>query len=514
MIVRGKIIKNAYRDSIALMRIANELCRRPNVDRADVLMATPTNLDALEHRSLILEELKAATPNDIVISVEAENEQTASEALEWAEEQITKRSVIIEPSIGGSVSYSLSSAKKKLPDANLALISIPGSYVKREALRALDLGMNLLIFSDNVPIEDELEIKMCAQDYNLLVMGPDCGTAFISGGSLAFANHIRRGPIGIVAASGTGMQEVSCLIHRAGSGISHGIGTGSNDIKDSIGGLSFLSGLDLLESDASTEVIVILTKPPELQAQKAILDRVKQSLKPVVVNFLGSPSDRIEHVGAIPASTLEDAARIALDYTGVSFSLDGFDRQAFSNAIEPLNPDQQYVRGIFVGGTFTTEAALILCQSLDDVFSNTRLPQAHYLNDPFSSIGHTCVDMGEDIFTRGKPHPMLDPTIRNQRILQEASDPETSVILLDVVLGYGVDPNPAASILETLKQFLPIQNIPVVASVCGTDEDPQGRKQQVEVLESAGVIVMPSNASAAKMAAAIATRNLGVLEEA
>src|SRR4030095_10708603 len=131
---------------------------------------------------------------------------------------------------------------ERAEDADIALISVPGDYAAAEALKALAQGLNVMLFFDNVAIADERAIKLYARARTLLVMGPDCGTAIVNGVPLGFANVVRRGDIGLVAASGTGLQEVTCRIHNLGGGISQAIGTGGRDLKDAGGGMPVLQG--------------------------------------------------------------------------------------------------------------------------------------------------------------------------------------------------------------------------------------------------------------------------------
>jgi FdrA protein len=510
MTVKYKIFKNTYRDSIALMRIARELGDQEGIEKAEVLLGTPANLDALEHNGLYLEGMSIASVNDLVVSIEAHSDEDAQKAFNSAE-QLLKGGSSINDYEMKNVAFSVETAIRRLPNANLLLLSVPGPFVMREALHGLENGLNLLIFSDNVPIEDELKIKQFGEERNLLVMGPDCGTAIISGAALAFANEIRRGNIGIVAASGTGLQEVSCLIDRAGYGISQAIGTGSNDAKDIIGGITTLRGLQMLEEDKLTEVIVIITKPPQHMVMNKILKKVKSIKKPVIINFIGQTSDIVLSAGAIYAESLEDTARKAVEALGGKFNLECDDQNLIVSASNRLVDSQKYIRGLYSGGTFAAEAGLLLSNLVESVNTNFYLPQANFLKNMYESIGHSCVDMGDDEFTRGKPHPMLDPLMREKRILQEAADPETAVILLDVVLGHGVHPNPAGIIKDTLDSAKEIaassgRFLSIVASVCGTERDPQVWSEQVALLRQSGVMVFSSNARAVRAAVSIASR--------
>ncbi|HEX6691252.1 MAG TPA: hypothetical protein VF110_08930, partial [Burkholderiales bacterium] len=347
---------------------------------------------------------------------------------------------------------SLAGALEQLPGANLALISVPGAFAALEARKALERGLHALIFSDNVPLEDELALKRLARDRGLLLMGPDCGTALIAGTPVAFANVVPRGDIGIVSASGTGLQEVSCLVARLGGGVSHGIGVGGRDLDARIGALGMLAAIDALEADAGTRTIVLISKPPAPEVAKTVLERVKRGGKRYVVCFLGQDG-----------TTLRDAAE-----------------QAVGKKIEPWNATAEKrkgtVKGLYCGGT--------LCSEAKQIFAAKGLQ------------GHSFVDLGDDEYTRGKPHPMIEPELRNEHVAAALADPKVGVILLDVVLGFGSHSDPAGTIIKVLNG-----KKPVIASVVGTEGDPQVFSRQVAALRAAGVVVAPSNAHAAELAA-------------
>jgi len=413
----------------------------------------------------------------------------------------------------------LNSAIDAEPESNLVLISVPGEFATREAERALRAGKHVMIFSDGVPLEDEVRLKRLGREKGLLVMGPDCGTAIIKGVGLGFANVVKRGPVGMVAASGTGAQEVTSLI-SAGPGISHAIGTGGRDLSSEVGGITMLMGLRALAADSETETIVLISKPPSPEVAKSVLKAASESGKPTVVNFLGGDSKIIEGAGLTPAITLEDAAAkaIALQQRGeprsVLFSADSDEiKRTAEREYKKIQPHQRYIRGIYSGGTFCSEAMLIERDLVGDVYSNVPLKSELELEDSNKSKEHTFVDMGEDEFTVeiGKPHPMIYHDLRQKRILDEASDSETAVILLDVVLGYGAHEDPAGALAPTLREAKKIAEsegryLAVVASVCGTPQDPQNLTAQEKKLKDVGVVVMPSDAQAARMAALIATR--------
>ncbi len=350
-------------------------------------------------------------------------------------------------------------------------------------------------------------------------MGPDCGTAIIDGIGLGFANFVERGSIGVVAAAGTGLQEVTSLISRLGLGISQAIGTGGRDLKKEVGGLMMLRGLDLLAKDPDTKVIVVISKPPDPEIEKKVLNFIKGCKKPVIVDFIGGNLEEVEKAGAIPAITLEEAALKAVaiakgleipPYIPFAFPRDQV-REMARKEFEKLNDEQNYLRGLFSGGTLCYEAMVLLSPLIGDIHSNIPLKPELSLKNSLVSVAHTCIDMGTEEFVTGRPHPMIDLTPRIVRLQKEAKDPEVGVILLDVVLGYGANQDPAGLLAPAIKKAKEIAKaqgryLAVVASVCGTDKDPQNYIEQKRKLEDAGVLVMPSNAQAARMAALIVSR--------
>jgi len=399
-----------------------------------------------------------------------------------------------------------------LPEANLALISVPGQYAAQEARWALEHNLHVLIFSDNVPLEDERALKELAQRQGLLVMGAECGAAIVNGTVLAFGNAVRRGPVGIVAGSGTGLMQVSVLVDNAGLGISQAIGTGGRDLLDDIGGLTMLQGIDLLEADEDTRVIVLVAKAPAPQTMQRVIERIRQCHKPVVVNFLGGQPETFAQAGAIPTTTLEEAACWAVDLArgqplrGVGFSLPDDEIAALlAQETARLAPQQKYLRGLFCGGHFAKEALLLVQEAVGEVYTNLG-GKALPLPDPRLSVRHSIVDMGAEEFTLGRPHPMIIPRPIRQRILQEGRDAEVAVLLLDVVLGYGAHRDPASILAPAIAQAREQaaaegRYLAVVASVCGTEQDIQNARVQEQKLRDVGVIVLPSNAQAARLAA-------------
>jgi FdrA protein len=501
-----KVIRNFYRDSVSLMQLSARLAKLPGLEQASAIMASETNLALLREAGL-LEGAIEAGPNDLLIALRGENESVLGDAIAEAEAAFDQT-----PDIGSGQGprreppRSLEMGLDVMPGANLALISTPGDYAVAEARKALQLGLNVMLFSDNVPIEDEVALKRYAQGHGLIVMGPDCGTAIVGGIPLGFANVVRRGRIGVVGASGTGLQQVTCLIDRFGEGISQAIGTGGHDLQSAVGGITMLQALEALASDAATNVIVLISKPPAREVAQRILARAQNAGKPVVVNFLGADPKSIAGANLTSAKTLEDAAQAAIALaTGNELPPLAPPSQGLIGAQRPA-ASQRYIRGLYSGGTFCYEASLLLSESLSPVYSNTPVGTVRALSDAWQSHGHTLIDLGDDVFTRGRPHPMIDHRLRNERLAKEANDPETAIILLDVVLGYGAHMDPAGEIAPVVsgartRAAKAGRDLLVLGFVCGTEKDPQNLAQQEAGLREAGMLLVRSNAEAVRLAA-------------
>jgi succinyl-CoA synthetase alpha subunit len=521
----ANIVKpNLYQDSVALMQIAAKLKAIEGIEEASLMMGTGPNREILQEAGLLSSEGDGAGPNDLLI------------ALRGSDEALTTAAREVEALIqgqgrgggrGGSggreaeerLPRTVAEGAAWLPGASLALISTPGLYAAAEARKALHLGLHTMIFSDNVSIEDERDLKQMALERGLLVMGPDCGTAIISGVPLGFANVVRRGPVGVVGASGTGMQEITTLVDRYGSGISQAIGTGSHDLSQQIGGAMTIQGLYALMADPQTAVVVLVSKPPHPEVAARVLDAAASGKKPVVVIFLGAQGGSGGGGGGggqdgkpanlTFAGTLTEAAQLAVALAGGEAS----SRQGTPLEVPrvALAAGQRYVRGLFSGGTFCSEATIILSRALGEVYSNTPVSPELALADLQRSVGHTCLDMGADEFTVGRPHPMIDMSARSERIVAESQDPEVAVLLLDVVLGYGSSPDPAGALAGAIREARRTaseggRELAVVAHVCGTQADPQGLEAQRATLAGAGAILATSNAAAAELAARIASK--------
>jgi succinyl-CoA synthetase alpha subunit len=456
--VRG----NAYVDSVTLLQASAEVLGLAGVETAALVMATPLNRDVLREAGLLVGEAEAASANDLVLSVRAESEAAARAALAHAEALLAGRRATPD---GTSTPppRSLRSAHRADPRAGLAVISVPGAFAAGEARLALAEGMHVFLFSDNVPLEDEVDLKRIGRERNLLVMGPDCGTAILDGVGFGFANVVQRGSIGVVGASGTGIQEVVSLVHQAGHGISHAIGTGSRDLHAAIGGSTTLQAIRLLAADARTEMIVLVSKSPDTTIARVVLEALAETGKPSVA-YLQSVDVPMPS-GVRRAANLEEAARLAIGHATEGESL--------THRV----PERQ-VRGLFCGGTLREEAASVL------------------------GAGHVLLDFGDDQYTRGRAHPMIDPTLRNQAIVQAGRDPGVRLLLLDFILGLGAHPDPVGAALPAIAEAVSAartdsRDLTVVSHVVGTDLDPQGLAHQEATLRAAGVHVYRSNHAAA-----------------
>ena len=511
MLVQVLVKNNAYYDSVTLMALSRKIKELPGVAEAVVGMGTPLNKQLMDTNGLGTSDVAVSGPNDLLIAVKATDDQSLERAVMMAEQSLVQRKGARQGA--GQAPRSLAAAIAINPQINLAIISLPGAYAAREVRKALENGLHVMLFSDNVPLADEIALKRLAHAKGLLMMGPDCGTAIINQVPLCFANAVRSGDIGVVAASGTGAQEVTSLIDRYGGGMSQVIGTGGRDLKAGVGGIMMLDALQALEDDPATKVIVIISKSPAPSVAEKILDAVKNGSKQTVICFLGGDHQIIEQAGAIAGFNLEDTARKAVACAnGELLPANSMsDRENMSVAIreqEQMAAGQKYVRALYTGGTLCQEALLVMQQELGAIYSNIAPDSLYMLPDAAKSMQHTAIDLGDDTFTLGRPHPMIDPTIRLSRLLEEAQDPETAVILLDVVLGYGSHPDPAGILLPVIKEAKAVakaQNryISVIASLCGTDKDPQNYAGQQAKLMEAGVVLAASNVRAATLAAAI-----------
>lgn len=496
---------STYRDSLLLLSATRGMQDSPNVTWASAAMATPAVAEDLAGRGFEPDALSGADANALVLAACAEEDAAADAALE-------RGRAMLFAAVGRSGGpaddtprpRTVAEASRLLPEANVAVVSVPGPYAAIAAHSALTAGLHVLLFSDNVPLADEVALKQRARRLGRLVMGPGAGTAILGGVGLGFANAVGSGPVGVVAGAGTGAQEVTTLLDRWGIGLSQVIGVGGRDLSAKVGGLMARSAVQALDADPSTEVILLVSKPPDEQVAQAVIGAAAST--PVVATCLGMSAPDGLLAGAPLAATLEGGARRVADLLGRPVpdpgdTLDGLvEREA-----RRIGAGRRAVRGFFTGGTLCYEAQVILSQALGPVYSN--IPLRPELGPPAPAGAHVCLDLGEEEYTKGRPHPMIDPAARQEILRAQAFDADIAAVLLDVVIGYGSHPDPAGEIAGTCADIV-AAGAAVVCYVLGTRGDSQGLDRQRAVLREAGAIVTESAAQAARIAAAIASRQL------
>lgn len=511
-----RVLKGQYHDSVALMQATRELKNRAEIADAAFMMGTEVNKALLKAAGLLSPEAQGAQANDLIIAIKGVGE--VAQMLDLAEALLSRNKT--QEQGPSKKPGTFRSALRGHPRLNTALISIAGAYAAREAREALASGLNVLLFSDNVSLQDEINLKKFALSRGLLLMGPGAGTAIINGVGLGFANAVPRGGIGIVSAAGTGLQEVSCLLARQGIGISQAIGTGGRDLSKAVGGLMFTAAIDALQADPSTQILVLISKPPDAEMVDQLFKVLANSQKPVVLCLLGAERPAQMSPNLYFTRTLEECAFTAqavftssnLDEMRLIEAGDAPLRENLMKIKENFKADQGDIRALYSGGTLCYEAQVIWQDELSEpVYSNAPLKADHQIPDVFKCTGHCALDLGEEDFTVGRPHPMIDNELRIERMRQEAGDPHTAVILFDVVLGYGAHPHPAEELAEAIKMILAEESqkdhpLEFMCSLTGTQADPQGFDASKAVLQDAGVIVCESNAQAARMAAYLVKR--------
>ncbi|HEX6327574.1 MAG TPA: hypothetical protein VFZ72_13465 [Jiangellaceae bacterium] len=502
---RVEFRRDTYVDSVGLLNVSREMRTVPEVVWASALMGTPANADLLVDAGFDVEGLRV---NDLVLAVEAETDAAVQAALDVAEQAIRGS----EPAPDASTPAThqpgdVTEAAEELGDANLAVVSVPGPYAALEAHKALTAGLHVLLFSDNVPIADEVALKRRAAKQGLLVMGPGAGTAMLGGTGLGFANVVRHGPVRVIAAAGTGAQEVMTLLHRWGSGVSEVIGVGGRDLSREVQATVTRMAIEA----AGDQIILVVSKPPDPDVAESVLHALDG--RRAVCAFIGL--DSLPHVpeGVRMAATLDQAVINTLELLGRDVPDPGENLAAVAgSAAAALGPDRRSVRGLFSGGTLCYEAMVVMSKRLGPVHSNT--PLREELGLPAPDGAHVCLDLGEEEYTRGRPHPMIDPLARADELQRVCADPTTAVVLVDVVLGHGSHPDPAGALVEMLERVGKREGGPqIVAHVVGTELDPQSAPEQQARLEEAGCLVAPTGARAALLAAAIASRRPERAEE-
>jgi FdrA protein len=485
--------RGAYADSVSLLQVSRRVGDVDGVSKAVIAMGTELNLELVEGIGFATPD---AGPNDLVVAIRADDDDTLSRALEELD-------AALAASRGGGQQASFGDAPPPrtvrdaaalagADDSTLALVSVPGEHAYVEALDALRAGLHVMVFSDNVPLDAEVALKTEAAERGLLVMGPDAGTAIVSGVGLGFANVVQPGPVGVVAASGTGAQQLTCLLDDAGVGVTHVLGVGGRDLSAEVGGRSTLQGLAALDADPSVEVVVVLSKPPHPDVAAKVREAADACETPVVLGLLGPDQDDLT---GIASTVLGQLGRSVPTW------------RTWGQA-PATKPTSGRLVGLFAGGTLCSEALLIAEEALGEVSSNLSKDPARALTDEVTADGHVLVDLGEDEHTRGRPHPMIDQQLRLERVAAEAARDDTGVLLLDVVLGHGAHADPASELAPAIADARQAaadggRDLPVVVSLCGTADDPQDRDRQAEALAAAGAHVLASNAEAARAAVAL-----------
>ena len=482
-------LRSAYADSVTLLQVSRDVAAAPGVLAAQVAMGTPLNVEVLAGMGF---DVPACTPNDMVVALRLESEEALAGALAAVAGALE---VTGRPDGGatGAVRPRTTASAVRRSGAPLAMVSVPGEHAAVEAVDALDEGADVMIFSDNVPVDQEVALKRLAADRGLLVMGPDCGTAVVGGVGLGFANVTPRGEVGIVAASGTGCQQLMCLLAAAGVGVSAALGVGGRDLSTAVGGLSTMEALRRLDADPSSHRIVLVSKPPAPEVAQAIQRYADTLSTPVALALLGP--------GRPDLTTATEALLRSFDVPVPQWPVWGE---------RDWRPVPGCLRGLFVGGTRCDEAMLVAAERLGPVRSNIPLSPQLALDDSLSADAHLMVDFGDDALTRGRAHPMIDPSLRLEHLARAAADPATAVLLLDVVLGYGAEPDPAALLAPAIAAAIAVardggRELPVVVACVGTEDDPQGLTRQAVALAEAGAEVHLSNAHAAARAASLIT---------
>ncbi|MFE3452600.1 FdrA family protein [Nonomuraea sp. NPDC059194] len=499
-----RVLRDTYLDSVLQLLGARAMLRADGVEWATAVMATAANLDALRHEGFDPPE---AGPNDLVFAVRAADESDTAAAFADGEramfaahgggpdERALSGADGGERATSGAHPRSLEEALDRQPGSTVAVVSVPGDYAALEAHKALSHGLDVLLFSDNVSVADEIALKEHAARRGRLLMGPGAGTALLAGVGLGFANVVRSGPVGVVAAAGTGAQEAMCLLDRWGVGLSQVIGVGGRDLTRAVGGRMTARAIEALDDDPATELILVVSKPPDVEVARRVMAAARKT--PLVAALVGMEGGL---PGAHVADTLEGGVVKVLELLGRPVpDLDRRHGPSVAEAVARLSPERTTVRGLFSGGTLCYEAIVLLSRTVGPVWSNTPIDPRYGLPAPPGS--HVCLDLGEEEYTRGRPHPMIDPEARVELLRESGQD--VAVVLLDVVLGHGAHPDPAGILAPELSR---LDGPQVVAYVLGTELDPQGYQEQVRRLAEAGCVVTETAARAARTAAAIATR--------
>ncbi|MEB7463272.1 acyl-CoA synthetase FdrA [Staphylococcus succinus] len=484
------IKENTYQDSIVLMLLSNKLSAIEGVNQVSIMMGTPANKDIFKSSGLGTAELENAKPNDILIVIDTDDEAKIEEVDQEIEAELKGKAESDSQTHKQDEASNWKRALELAENPNLALISIPGQYAAMEAENALNHNLNVFMFSDNVAKEDEVRLKEMAHDKGLLVMGPDCGTGIIHGLPLAFTNTVNAGDIGVVGASGTGIQEVTTIIDREGKGVTNAIGTGGRDLSTEVGAITMLDSIKALNQDPKVKVITVISKPPAKAVEEKVLNVLRNIDKPVVALFLGAKPTYTEP-NIYHAYTLEEAARVSVQLS--NGDTPNFKPKVLDNISVNLTAKQDGIKGYYSGGTLASEAAMLVKDTLGDD-SDSEIPEGF----SYKGGNHEIIDLGDDIYTQGRPHPMIDPTKRIEMLEKSAEDPSTAVIMLDNVIGYGSHDDMASELAPTIQNIRAKvsedgRSLAILVTVVGTEHDHQDYHAQINTLKAAGAIVCDTN---------------------
>jgi FdrA protein len=508
MSIAIKVFPDTYIDSVVQLRGMRAMREIGDVEWASAAMATPANIETLRAEGVDPAAVEGVGSNDLFIVARARNEEAASKALTVGEAAVLSAIPVVEGGQQAKPSRSLREALRAQPESNVAVVSVPGDYAALAAYQALSSDLHVLLFSDNVPLDKEIALKDYALSRGRLVMGPGAGTAMLGATGLGFANAVRPGRVGLVAAAGTGAQEAMALLDRWGAGVSQVIGVGGRDLSSEVGGRMAKAAIAALRDDPQTDVILLVSKPPAPDVAAEVLAAAGET--PLVGALLGLDPEFPAPTGVVLADTVEGGVTATLDVLGMAAPDSTLTKgPSVEEARRRMTPGRALIRGLFSGGTLCYESLVLLGRTIGEVRSNTPINPAWGLPAPAGS--HQCLDLGEEEYTRGRPHPMIDPEARIELLREHGADPDVAVIILDVVLGYGAHPDPAAILAPECESVMAEGGPQIIAYVLGTDQDPQRYSAQRDRLVEAGCIVTETAARSSLVAAAIATDNPGLL---
>lgn len=507
MAVFAKISRNRYVDSLDTLYMTSVLNEQEGVEIGYMGMVTEAFKKGLEKEGMLTSEVCGLKESDFAIVAKCPDGDTFEKAVVAVISELDGE----QSSETEQTSFSSTDdAVKAHPEANMCSIAVPGEYALEEVTNALNAGLHCVVFSNNVPLEDERKMKELAVEKGLLCMGPDCGVANINGAALVLASINNRGPFGICGASGTGIQHVAAILHECGTGVSQTIGTGGNDLKEPVGGLMMQMGIDVLEADPDTKYIILISRKPADSVLKVLLQKIRSVTKPIVVFFMGCDKATIESNGGIFAANLDDCAQKALSLIGKTYDLETPQQihEMALKATEGMGPRQRFVRGMYTGGTYMDEAMRTMQGIIGPIWSNAPNNPEYKLKDSLVCIENTCIDYGEEEFTDGRPHPAIDPSVRKAELVRIVSDDEVAVITLDFILTPPGHMDPAGDIIPEIRKAQEMaarqgRKIAFVATVLGTDSDIQNKSAQIAKLQENGIFVCKTNNSASLLAAEI-----------